>query len=334
MSGKEPFGDPREEMESLKRWLGKNGKASAGLALVLLVLGLGWTSVYQIQPDEAGVILRFGQHVKPNAGPGLHFKLPLGVDRVIKVPVERQLKMEFGFRTVSAGVESQFTRDNSARAESKMLTADRNVAIVEWIIQYKISSPEKYIFRFRNIDTTLRLMAEATMRSVVGDFTVDELITGGREQIEIDARARLQDLNALYDTGIVIQQLKLQDANVTDTVKPSLREVEEAKQERAKVINMAEAARNKVIPEAKGRAKEAIARAQGYSVARLNTALGDAQRFKALYSEYSKAPRVTRTRLYLEAMSEILPRAKRKIVLDSNAKGLIPLLNMTAEGGK
>jgi membrane protease subunit HflK len=326
--------DAMEEFQQLQQWLKERGKSVAALAVVAGLIGIAFTSYYQIQPDEVGVVLRFGKHTPPNAGPGLHFKLPFGMDQVIKVPVERQLKMEFGFRTVSAGVESKFMRDPAARAESKMLTADRNVAIVEWIIQYKIANPEKYIFEFRNIDTTLRLMAEATMRSVVGDFTVDELITGGRERIENDARKRLQDLNTLYDTGIVIQQLKLQDANVTATVKPSLREVEEAKQERARAINLAEAERNKVIPEAKGQAQESVARAEGYSIARVNTALGDAKRFKALYVEYRKAPTVTRTRIYLEAMAEILPQAKHKVVLDTEAKGLVPLLNMATGGAK
>lgn len=334
MSINEPFGDPREEMETLKRWLRGNGKVAVVVGLLLMLTAGGWSAFYQVEPDEVGVILRFGKHVSPNAGPGLHFKLPFGIDQVLKVPVERQLKMEFGFRTVAAGIESQFMRDKTSRAESKMLTADRNVAIVEWIIQYKISSPEKFIFHFRDMETTLRLMAEATMRTVVGDFTVDELITGGREDIEDDALLRLQALNTHYDTGIVIQQLKLQDANVTDTVKPSLREVEEAKQERARAINLAEAQRNKVIPEARGRAQEAIARAEGYSVARINQAEGDAKRFTALYAEYSKATQVTRTRLYLEALSEILPKAKKKIVLDTDAKGLIPLLNMQAGGAK
>lgn len=334
MSFNERNTDPMAELQQLQQWLKGRGKSVAALAVVAAMLSVAWNAYYQIQPDEVGVVLRFGKHVPPNAGPGLHFKLPFGIDQVIRVPVERQLKMEFGFRTVTADVDSKFMRDQASRAESKMLTADRNVAIVEWIIQYKIADPEKYIFRFRNIDTTLRLMAEATMRSVVGDFTVDELITGGRERIEVDAKARLQDLNTMYDTGIQIQQLKLQDANVTDTVKPSLREVEEAKQERARAINLAEAQRNKVIPEAKGQAQESIARAEGYAVARVNEALGDAQRFKALYVEYSKAKTVTRTRIYLEAMAEILPKAKQKVVLDTEAKGLVPLLNMATGGAK
>lgn len=312
----------------LRRIAKREGKLFIGIAITAFAGLLLWTSYYQIQPDEVGVVLRFGKHVG-NTDPGLHFRLPLGVDRVIKVPVERQLKMEFGFRTVRAGIQSEFARGQQARAEAKMLSADRNVAIVEWIVQYKIASAEKYLFNFRDIDTTLRLMSEAAMRSAVGDFTIDELITGGREQVEGEARQWLEQLNKLYDTGIIIQQLKLQDANVPEPVKASLREVEEAKQEMQNSINLAEKERNRVLPEARGKAKEIIAAAEGYQYARVNEALGDANRFNALQNEYRKAKDVTRTRLYMETLTEVLPGVKKKYLVDSATKNIIPLLNLT-----
>jgi modulator of FtsH protease HflK len=328
MRAYDPFDDSKRQLDLFRRWLAGRGRnVLAGIGAVLVLVGLV-SSYYQIERDEVGVVLRFGKHVAPNAEPGPHFRLPFGIDRVIKVPVERQLKMEFGYRTVASEVQSSFTRDHAASTESKMLTADRNVAIVEWIVQYRIANPEKYLFGFRDIDATLRLMTESSMRAVVGDYTVDELITGGREEIETQAKARLEALNARYDTGISIQQLKLQDVNVPDAVKPALREVEEAKQEMARAINIAEAERNQKLPEARGVAKEMLASAEGYHVARINEAAGDAARFKALQAEYRKAPQVTRTRLYMETLSKVLPRAKQKVVVDSNAKSVLPLLNL------
>lgn len=332
MSSYDPLEYPKRQVELLRRWA--RGRGSLLVVAILVVVGMMVvsTSYYQIEPDEVGVVLRFGKHMPPNSPPGLHFKLPFGIDEVYKVPVERQLKMEFGFRTVRAGIQSQFVQDSQGKDEAKMLTAFRNVAIVEWIVQYKIANAEKYLFNFRDIDTTLRLMAEATMRSVVGDYTLDELITGGREEVEREARKLLEELNERYDTGIVIQQLKLQDANVPDKVKPALREVEEAKQTREKAINLAKAEKNKIIPKAKGVAKESVAKAEGYRTARVNMALGDAYRFKKIHAEYAKAKEVTRTRLYLEALTRILPKAKNKVVVDKDTKSLVPLLNLNGGG--
>jgi len=298
-----------------------------GLFFALLVLVTVGTSYFQIEADSVGVVLRFGEHVQTQK-PGLHFKLPFGIDQVLPVPVDRQLKMEFGFETVRAGIQSEFRRSRQSQAEAEMLTGDLNVGIVEWIVQYRIDSPEKFLFGFRDVDTTLRLMTEAAMRSVVGDHSIDELITSGRESIERDAMTQLRELNTLYDTGIRIVQLKLQDANVPDPVKPALREVEEAKQERERRINEAQADYQKVIPAARGKADEAIAKAKGYAVERVNEALGDANRFKSLHTEYRKAPKVTRTRLYLESMNQILSKVKTKILVDSNASGVLPLLHL------
>ncbi|MEE8410188.1 MAG: FtsH protease activity modulator HflK [Myxococcota bacterium] len=327
MSSYDPFGDPSKQVQNLQKWAQRNRRVVLGITIVAVGMLVASTSYYQIEPEELGVVLRFGKHIE-NTGPGPHFKLPLGIDRVLKVPVQRQLKMEFGFRTLRADVRSEFQRDREAKAESMMLTGDRNVAIVEWIIQYRIESPEKYLFQFRNIRSTLRLMAEATMRSVVGDHSVDEVLTEGRAQVEQEARAKLIELNVRYDTGIAIELVKLQTVNVPGPVIAALREVEEAKQERERMINDAWAEYNKVIPRAEGRALQAKEAARGYAVERVNRAKGDATRFRALVAEYRKAPAVTRTRLYLEAMGEILLEADRKLIIDSKAQGLIPLLNL------
>jgi modulator of FtsH protease HflK len=312
-----------------EQWAKLKGPVTFGGVALLLVL-LASTSYYQVEPDELGVVLRFGKHIG-NTPPGPHFKLPLGIDQVMKVPVERQLKMEFGFRTARGEGRSEYTQEGSAAQEAEMLTGDLNVGIVEWIVQFKVDNPERFLFGFRDVGTTLRLMSEAAMRAVVGDHAIDELITGGREAIEIEAKNKLIELNKLYDTGIVIQQLKLQDANAPSQVRPALREVEEAKQERERSINDAWAEYNKVIPRAKGSAEQSLQAAEGYAIERRNRATGDAERFRALYTEYKKDPEVTRSRLYLEAMAEILPLAKRKVLVDTKARSVLPLLNL--DGG-
>ncbi len=327
MARQDPFEEARAQVIEMQAWAKRRrGPIVVGGAVTLLLLAAA-TSYYQVEPEELGVVLRFGKHIG-NTDPGPHFKLPFGIDDVIKVPVQRQLKMEFGFRTLRADVESEYAHNAQTRAEAEMLTGDLNVGIVEWIVQYKVVSPEKFLFNFRDVNDTLRLMSEAAMRAVVGDHSIDELITGGREDIENDAKELLIELNRKYDTGIAIQQLKLQDANAPEPVRPALREVEEAKQERERAINDAWAEYNKVIPKAKGSAQQAVQAAEGYAIERTNRASGDAERFRDLYEEYRKNPEVTRTRLYLEALGEILPKAKRKILVDSHTKNLVPLLNL------
>jgi membrane protease subunit HflK len=250
------------------------------------------------------------------------------------VPVGRQLQEEFGFRTTRSDIRSEFMRDANAVDEATMLTGDRNVAIVEWIVQYRVQNPEKYLFKFRDVRHTLRLMTEAMMRSVIGDHSVDEVLTTGRVRIEQQAREKLIALSDQYDTGLSIELVNLRNVNVPPSVQPALREVEEAKQERERMINEAWAEYNKVIPRAQGRAEQAKEAAQGYAIERVNRARGDAGRFKALVTEYRKAPSVTRTRLYIESMGKILPKAKRKVLVDAKTQGLVPLLNMTDGGGK
>ncbi len=328
-----PGKNPEEQLEEIINFISKRRGAVIAAAIGLAVLWGGASSYYQIEAEEVGVVLRFGKHIG-NSEPGPHFKLPFGVDQVIKVPAKRQLKMEFGFRTTKAGIHSQFSQTNQTKAESEMLTGDLNVAVVEWIVQYKIKSPEKFLFEFRDINTTLRLMSEAVMRSVIGDHSIDEVLTSGREQVEREAKQGLIDLNKFYDTGIVIQQLKLQEVNAPDLVQPALREVEEAKQERERMINEAWSEYNKVIPRARGRAEQEVQGAEGYAVERMNRAKGDANRFNAVYDAYKKAPTVTRTRLYLEAMTEVFAKAKRKVLVDPDVRGVLPLLNLDQKGAK
>jgi modulator of FtsH protease HflK len=306
------------------------------VALAVVLLG----SYYQIEPAEVGVVQRFGRYVR-TSDPGPHLKFPF-VETVTKVPVQRQLKMEFGFRTTQAGVRSTFARPGEVINESIMLTGDLNVAVVEWIVQYRIKDPRAYLFNVRNVDgsrsdprrndsDTFRYMSEAAMRQVVGDHSVDEVITIGREDIARQAKDELQRLCDLYGVGIEIQQLVLQDVNPPDPVKPAFNEVNQAIQEKERAINDAWAEYNQAVPRAKGEAEQAVRAAEGYAIDREKSALGDAERFEAVYEEYRKAPVVTRQRIYLETMGRILPKAGRKVIVDDKARGVLPLLQLDGE---
>lgn len=290
-------------------------------ALFGVVLLLG--TVYQIEPEETGVVLRLGHYVRAT-DPGLRFKFPF-IEQVMKVPVERQLKQEFGFRTVSAGVQSEYT-NAGYDGESLMLTGDLNVAVVEWIIQYRVADPYNYLFKVRNVEDTFRDMNEAVMREVVGDRTVTEVLTIGRQDIEVSAQVRLQELSDQYENGIRIEQVVLQDVNPPDPVKPSWDEVNQAQQQRDRLINEALTDYNSVIPRARGEAEQVILQAEGYAVNRVNRSEGDAARFVSVYEEYRRAPEVTRQRMYLETMATMMARVPGKVILDSNAQGILPLL--------
>ena len=300
------------------------GKAAAVL-VVAAIAGLG--TLYQVQPEEVGVVLRFGRYVRTTE-PGLRAKVPF-IEEVRKVPVQRQLKEEFGFRTIEAGVRSQFAATNSELSgEAVMLTGDLNVAVVEWIVQYRVADPYLYLFKVRNLEDTFRAMNEASMREIVGDRTVTEVLTVGRQEIEVRVEERLQELAEQYEMGITIDQVVLQDVNPPDPVKPSWDEVNQAQQQRDQMINEARADYNRVIPRARGEAQQTVLQADGYLLERVNRAEGDAVRFSAIYDEYRLAPEVTRQRLYLETMQRILPRVGRKLYVDSDATGVLPLLSL------
>jgi len=305
-------------------------KALKGVVLGLAVLVLLWGSFYQIAPEEMGVILRFGRFVRTTE-PGLHMKLPLGVERLMRVPVQRQLKLEFGFRTVRPGINSEYTTNAETKAESVMLTGDLNVVDTEWIVQYKIRDPYKFLFKMREATDTFHDMTEAVVRRVVGDNSVDEVITVGRGRIADEAKILLQALCDAYEIGIEVNQLIFQDVNPPETVKPSFNDVNEALQEKERKINDAWAEYNQEIPKASGEAEQTLRAAEGYATERVNNAAGDANRFIAVYREYAKAPVVTRKRLYLEALNEILPKINKKIIIDQNQKNIVPLLNLGEE---
>jgi membrane protease subunit HflK len=302
-----------------------------GIAIVLLC---ALTSYYQVEPEEVALVTRFGRYVSTEQ-PGPHFKWPLGVDAAIKVPVQRQLKEEFGFRTTRAGVASEFAQDGQdSSKESTMLTGDLNVANVEWIVPYKVKDPYQFVFRVRNVRGTLRDISEAVMRKVVGDHSVTEVLTVGREAIQQQAKDEMQVLCNHYQMGIEVLQLVLQDVNPPERVRESFNEVNQAIQEREREINEAWAGYNSKIPEAEGKALQMVAAAEGYASERVNNARGEVQRFLSLEAEYRKAPAVTRARLYLENIDKVLPKAQRKVIIDDSIKGVLPLFGLTSSGAK
>ena len=295
-------------------------------ALILIGLAIIFSAVFTIQPEEVGVVLRFGEFTR-TANPGLNFKMPAPIEQVLKVPVQRQLKQEFGFQTAEAGVRTRYA-DRSFENESLMLTGDLNVAVVEWIAQYRVADPYKYLFKVRNVTKTFRDMNEAVMRAVVGDRSVDEVITIGRLEIEDQVKIKLQELCDRYETGIVVDQIVLQDVNPPYQVKPSFNEVNQAEQERERSINEARGEYNKVIPKARGEAEQVIEQAKGYAIDRVNRAKGDAVLFEEVYGAYRRAPEVTRRRIFLETMETIYPAMERKILLDNSLEGILPLLQL------
>jgi membrane protease subunit HflK len=289
----------------------------------IVVLAVLFGTFYQVQPEAVGVVMRFGKFVRTSE-PGLHVKVPF-LEGVQKVPVQRQLKHEFGFRTAEPAVRSRYS-DANFTDESVMLTGDLNVAVVEWIVQYRVADPYRFLFKVRNLDDTFRAMTEAVMREVVGDRTVTEVLTVGRQEIETRVVEQLQALVTQYEMGIAVDQVVLQDVNPPDPVKPSWDAVNQAQQQRDRLINEARAEYNKVVPRAKGEAEQAILQAQGYSLDRVNRAQGDSARFKSLYEAYRRAPDVTRRRMHLETMERVLPQVGGKLFLDKDAKGILPLL--------
>jgi membrane protease subunit HflK len=302
------------------------GRAMARLLAVLILLVIASTTWFTIDPEEAGVVLRFGR-VARQVPSGLHMKFPFPLERVVKVPVERQLKEEFGFRTEEAGIRTTYSTEDLTD-ESLMLTGDLNVAVVEWTAQFRVHDPYKYLFKVRNVRKTFRDMNETVMREVIGDRSVNEVLTVGRQEIAAQVERRLQALCDQYETGIKVEQIVLQDVNPPDAVKASFNEVNQAQQEREKLINEARAGYNQIIPRAKGQAQQTIEQAEGFATDRVNRARGDAELFNQVHAAYQRAPEVTRRRMYLETMGDIYPKVKRKIVVDDKIKGLLPLLSL------
>ncbi|KZN30852.1 membrane protein [Pseudoalteromonas luteoviolacea CPMOR-2] len=295
------------------------------VSIVIILLSV-WSSVYTVPSDSVAVIQRFGKFSHTEQ-PGLHFKLPLNIDKSTIVAVKRQLKQEFGFSTHGNDARNQSSRQTLGLKETQMVTGDLNAALIEWVVQYRIDEPTKFLFEVREPSETLRHVSESVMREVVGDRTVDEVITIGRQEIESEALSKMQALSTKYAMGIRIDQVQLKNINPPQPVQASFNEVNQAQQEKEKLINEARRDYNKVIPLALGEKDQRIREADGYRLKRINEAKGDAARFQALYVEYLEAPDVTTKRIYLETMEQVLPNIRSKIILNHTEHNVLPLLH-------
>ena len=299
----------------------------AGFWIVFLVVLLV-TTFYTVPADSVAVVQRFGRYVRTE-DPGLRFKLPFGIEWVNRVPMRRQLKMEFGFTT--PGANNPFQQGEEPEMEKAMVTGDLNEAQVEWIVQYRINDPRLYLFDVRDPEETMRAAAEAVMREVVGDRTVDEVLTIGRQEIEVESRALLEKVAKQYAVGMSIDLVQLKNVHPPRQVQASFDEVNQAQQEKQRAINVANGEYNRVVPRAKGEAARMIAEAQGYAQKRVNEAEGDAASFSAVFQQYQKAPDVTRQRIFLETLATVLPRLERKVIIDEKSQQVLPLLQLQPE---
>lgn len=324
----------QQGQDRLKQIMPSGGPRGLVVLAVLAVVGLSaWTAYYTVPSDSVAVVQRFGKYLK-DVPSGLHFKMPLGIDMATIVPVKRQLKQEFGFTTPGATDPYQSPRPGDGEKETQMVTGDLNAALVEWVVQYRISDPNKFLFEVREPSETLRYVSESVMREVVGDRTVDEVITIGRQEIESEALTKMQALSTKYAMGISIDQVQLKNINPPEPVQESFNEVNQAQQEKEKLINEARRDYNKVIPLAEGEKDQRIREADGYRLKRINEAEGDAARFSALLAEYSKAPEVTRRRIYVETLQDVMPGIRSKIVIDEQTRSILPLLDLDAQKGE
>jgi membrane protease subunit HflK len=306
---------------------GKGGGLGKILLVILAVIAFQilYSSFYTIEPGQRGVLLRFGQYSKI-APPGLNFKLPL-IDDLVKVDVETVRKEEFGFRTRSPGQKTVYQKQGYD-AESLMLTGDKNVIDVEWIVQYKVSDPVNFIFKIVNVRQAVRDVSETAIRRVVGNMDFDYVLSN-REIVAADTARELQAALDSYESGVYIVTVQLQDVNPPDAVKPAFNEVNEADQDMKRLVNEAEEAYNRVIPKASGQAKELLEESHGYAVERVNESKGNTARFLAVLKEYKMAEDITRRRMYLETMEQVLPSVTDIYVIDKEQRAILPFLNIT-----
>ncbi len=298
------------------------------IAIVIGIIILGYSTVFTVKANQRAVILRFGKYME-TVEPGLHFKLPFGIDRVYAGEVKRIYNEEFGYRTLRSGRESMIDYNfRGAQEVSLMLTGDRNCAEVHWVVRYKIKDLKAYLFNVRNVKSTIRDVSEAVMRRLIGNRSIDEVLTIGRRDIEDVAEGEIETILDTYGCGIDVQAVNLKGVNPPGQVKDAFDAVNKAVQLRDQITNEAEGKRNKVIPAAMGKKEQAISEAEGYKIKRINEATGDTKAFIAIWKEYEKAKDVTRRRLYLETMARVIPKCEEVYIIDEDQKGILPILNL------
>lgn len=304
------------------------GHILLGVVVLLGIVGV-LSSFYQVPANSVAIVQRFGRYLSTTP-PGLNFKLPFGLDSVTQVEIRAQLKLEFGYNSQPGFEEydNVYEAREERALEKNMVTGDLNAAVVEWVVQFHIEDARDYVFNFVEPQATLRDMSEAVMREVVGDRSIDEVLTVGRQEIESKALERLQTIVHALDMGVRIDLVQLGNVNPPSQVKDSFDEVNRAQQQKESSINQANGEYNRVIPEARGKAEQSVSRAEGYATKRVNEAEGDASKFTALLTEYRKAPEVTRKRLYLETLGEVLPNLPGKIIVDERVPQFLPLMHL------
>ncbi len=329
---------------SLEQWLAElsrlrlNWKGSlVSLLLIPLAILVIWgvmSCSYTVQPEGQAVVKRFGRVVAVKQ-PGLHFKLPFGIETQTFVPTARILKHEFGFRSEGESFESRtdYAKSSSHQEESLMLTGDLKVVDVEWVVQYRVDDPDKYLHNLRDTDKAIRDSAEAVMRRIVGNSLGSDVLTVKRVQISTLAKQELQTILDAFDMGVTVGTVELQDVTPPDPVKPAFNEVNQAEQEKERMINEAEKRRNQMVPRTRGEAKQLLESAEGYRAQRVNRATGEASRFQAIVQEYRQSPEVTRQRMQLEMFDEVFPNLGRIVVVEGGSMGPLPLLNLDSPGG-
>lgn len=301
------------------------------LIVAVILVAAGYSSFFRVATNETGVVQRFGRYVR-TTGPGLQLKLPFGIERVTKVKTGRNFQMEFGYRTVEAGVRSRFT-ERGFKEESLMLSGDLNVVDLQWTVQYTIANPIDYLFQVQDVDSAIRDVSESVIRRVVGNRLFDFVLTVGRAEIADRVKVEMQEILDSYHSGIQVVNVKMQNVTPPESVKVAFNEVNEAEQERESKINQAQAAYNKEIPKAKGNAQQTISEAEGYALERVNLAEGEADRFLSVLKEYRQAKDVTKTRYYLESMNQLLNKVEEIFVIDADQKGIVPLLDLQKARG-
>lgn len=301
------------------------------VAVVALIL-VGLNSYYTVEPQETAVVLRFGKFVG-TADAGLHFKIPFGIETVRKVVTGRVLQREYGYRTMQPDVRSRFV-EKGYEEESLLLSGDLNVINLQWTVQYKVKDPVQYLFRVNGVEATMDDISESVVRRIVGNRYADEVLTVGRASIADQARTEIQAIMDLYHTGLQIVTVKLQNANPPNPVKAAFNEVNEARQEKERMINEAQQAYNQKIPRALGEARQAVTQAEGYALERVNRAEGEIKRFLDILAEYEKAPEVTRRRMYIESFQAMLGRIDHLYVIDQSQKSVLPLFDLNQFKGK
>ncbi|MFO7665796.1 MAG: FtsH protease activity modulator HflK [Desulfobacterales bacterium] len=299
--------------------------------LILFILYLGSSMIYTIGVDEVGIIQRFGKYIRTSQ-PGLNFKLPAVIEKVTKVKVRRVYKKEFGFRSLRVDDKQRFSSESESDNVALMLTGDLNVALVPWIVHYRINDPYNYLFKIRDVESLLSDMSEAAMRLIIGDRSINEVISK-RGEVAEEAKVVLQAELDKSEAGLSIVTIEMEKTNVPEPVQQSFNEVNQAVQEKEKLIYQAREAYNKALPEAMGEAERTIRVAEGYALDRVNRAKGDAARFVALYQEYAKAKDITKKRMYLEMLKDIMPKLGNKYIIDANQKNVLPLLNLEKQIG-